>query len=241
MGIERVVATGVPILGGSAADNTVSGDWKLFDRQAVGAAHVLVTALFPSIGGADLDERMAAVAADLGLAVDLDLATSALSGGQAARVGLAALLLSRVRPLPARRADERPRRRRAGAARGLRRRSQRCGIVVVSHDREFLSRTVDRRRGDRPQPAAGHDATAAATTPTSTSAASPAGTRGRRTTTTPPARARLQARAAHAARVDGEGRAGTPAARRRTTTSRSAASGPRARRSRPPRRGRPTG
>ena len=38
---------------------------------------------------------MAAVTDDLGLAVDLDLPMTALSGGQAARVGLAALLLSR--------------------------------------------------------------------------------------------------------------------------------------------------
>ena len=48
-----------------------------------------------AVGGADLDERLPLVAADLGLSVDLDLPASALSGGQAARVGLAALLLSR--------------------------------------------------------------------------------------------------------------------------------------------------
>ncbi|HEX5052624.1 MAG TPA: ATP-binding cassette domain-containing protein, partial [Planctomycetota bacterium] len=47
------------------------------------------------LGGADLDERIAAVTADLGLAVDLEMPATALSGGQAARAGLAALLLSR--------------------------------------------------------------------------------------------------------------------------------------------------
>ena len=48
-----------------------------------------------SLGGADLEERTASVVADLGLGVDLDMPTTALSGGQAARAGLAALLLSR--------------------------------------------------------------------------------------------------------------------------------------------------
>jgi ATPase subunit of ABC transporter with duplicated ATPase domains len=48
-----------------------------------------------ALGGADFEERLAAVVADIGLDVDLDLPMTALSGGQAARVGLAALLLSR--------------------------------------------------------------------------------------------------------------------------------------------------
>ncbi|MEQ1634483.1 MAG: ATP-binding cassette domain-containing protein, partial [Planctomycetota bacterium] len=48
-----------------------------------------------ALGGADLEERSHSVTADLGLDVDLDLPTTALSGGQAARAGLAALLLSR--------------------------------------------------------------------------------------------------------------------------------------------------
>ena len=48
-----------------------------------------------ALGGADLEERTASVAAELGLDVDLDMAMTALSGGQAARAGLAALLLSR--------------------------------------------------------------------------------------------------------------------------------------------------
>jgi ATPase subunit of ABC transporter with duplicated ATPase domains len=48
-----------------------------------------------ALGGADLPERTAQVTADLQLGVDLDLPMTALSGGQAARAGLAALLLSR--------------------------------------------------------------------------------------------------------------------------------------------------
>ena len=48
-----------------------------------------------ALGGADLEARLGTVADDLGLTVDLDHPMTALSGGQAARVGLAALLLSR--------------------------------------------------------------------------------------------------------------------------------------------------
>ena len=50
-----------------------------------------------ALGGADLTERTAEVAAELGLSVDLDHSMTALSGGQAARAAMAALLLSRDR------------------------------------------------------------------------------------------------------------------------------------------------
>lgn len=94
-----------------------------------------------ALGGADLEARLGTVADDLGLTVDLDHPMTALSGGQAARVGLAALLLSRydlyLLDEPTNDLD----------AAGLDRleefvhRSD-AAIVVVSHDREFLSRTV---------------------------------------------------------------------------------------------------
>ena len=48
-----------------------------------------------TLGGADLDERAQKVMAELGLGVGLDALTQTLSGGQAARAGLASLLLSR--------------------------------------------------------------------------------------------------------------------------------------------------
>jgi ATPase subunit of ABC transporter with duplicated ATPase domains len=94
-----------------------------------------------ALGGADLDERLAVVVADLGLAVDLDLGMTELSGGQAARVGLAALLLSRydvyLLDEPTNDLD----------ADGLDLLEEfvegtDAPIVVVSHDREFLTRTV---------------------------------------------------------------------------------------------------
>jgi ATPase subunit of ABC transporter with duplicated ATPase domains len=95
-----------------------------------------------SLGAADLDERMAEVAAELGLAVDLDAPMTSLSGGQAARAGMASLLLSRYDVFlldePTNDLDL------AGLAR-LERfvTSLSAGTVLVSHDREFLARTVD--------------------------------------------------------------------------------------------------
>nr|WP_239020472.1 ABC-F family ATP-binding cassette domain-containing protein [Nakamurella antarctica] len=94
-----------------------------------------------AIGAADLAERTEQAMADVGLAVSQDSQMTTLSGGQAARVGLAALLLSRFDILlldePTNDLDL------AGLAR-LERfvREQRSGIVVVSHDREFLARCV---------------------------------------------------------------------------------------------------
>ena len=96
-----------------------------------------------ALGGADLDERADVVAAELGLAVDLDLQMTALSGGQAARVGLAALLLSRydifLLDEPTNDLDLDGLERLERFVSGLR-----TGVVLVSHDREFLARTVTR-------------------------------------------------------------------------------------------------
>jgi ATPase subunit of ABC transporter with duplicated ATPase domains len=96
-----------------------------------------------ALGGADLEERTAAVVADLGLHVDLDLPTTALSGGQAARVGLAALLLSRYDVYLL---DE-PTNDLDAAGLDLLEdfvQDLSAPTVLVSHDREFLTRTVNR-------------------------------------------------------------------------------------------------
>ncbi|MEE6294603.1 ABC-F family ATP-binding cassette domain-containing protein [Georgenia wangjunii] len=94
-----------------------------------------------ALGGPDLDDRAGAVAADVGLGTDLDAPMTTLSGGEAARASLAALLLSRYDVLlldePTNDLDL------AGLDR-LERfvTGSRAPVVVVSHDREFLSRTV---------------------------------------------------------------------------------------------------
>ncbi len=94
-------------------------------------------------GAPDLDERLPAVLADLGLDVDPDALMTSLSGGQAARAALAALLLSRFDVVlldePTNDLDLAGLERLEGFVRGLR-----AGVVLVSHDREFLSRVVTR-------------------------------------------------------------------------------------------------
>jgi ATPase subunit of ABC transporter with duplicated ATPase domains len=96
-----------------------------------------------ALGGADLDERADAVVAGLGLKVDLDHEMTGLSGGQAARVGLASLLLSRYDVFlldePTNDLDLDGLARLEEFVAGLR-----AGTVLVSHDREFLTRTVTR-------------------------------------------------------------------------------------------------
>ncbi|GAB16793.1 putative ABC transporter ATP-binding protein [Gordonia effusa NBRC 100432] len=98
-------------------------------------------------GGADLDERIPAVLADLGLDVGAQAPESVLmeglSGGQAARVGLAALLCSRFDIVlldePTNDLDLDGLARLEEVVAGMR-----GGVVLVSHDREFLARSVTR-------------------------------------------------------------------------------------------------
>jgi ATPase subunit of ABC transporter with duplicated ATPase domains len=98
------------------------------------------------LGGADLDERAAEVMADVGLAVDPDTEMTTLSGGQAARAGLASLLLSRydifLLDEPTNDLDLDGLDRLERFVGGLQR--QGSPVVLVSHDREFLSRLVTR-------------------------------------------------------------------------------------------------
>jgi ATPase subunit of ABC transporter with duplicated ATPase domains len=98
-------------------------------------------------GAADLDDRLPVVLSDLGITLDASVAADApmtsLSGGQAARVGLAALLLSRFDIVlldePTNDLDLDGLDRLEAFVRGLR-----GGVVLVSHDREFLARAVTR-------------------------------------------------------------------------------------------------
>ena len=92
-------------------------------------------------GAADLEERIPAVLADLGLEVGSEAMMTGLSGGQAARVALAALLLSRFDVVlldePTNDLDLDGLARLEAFVQGLR-----GGAVLVSHDREFLARCV---------------------------------------------------------------------------------------------------
>ena len=120
---------------------TASGADDPADSYATALDHWMAT------GAADLDDRLPGVLADLGLDVggvapEAALMTD-LSGGQAARVGLAALLCSRFDIVlldePTNDLDLDGLHRLEALVRGMR-----SGVVLVSHDREFLARSVTR-------------------------------------------------------------------------------------------------
>ncbi|KAA1379762.1 ABC-F family ATP-binding cassette domain-containing protein [Aeromicrobium fastidiosum] len=94
-------------------------------------------------GAPDLDDRIPSVLGDLRLGLGGEALMTSLSGGQAARVGLAALLLSRFDVVlldePTNDLDLDGLDRLERMVDGMR-----AGIVLVSHDREFLSRCVTR-------------------------------------------------------------------------------------------------
>jgi ATPase subunit of ABC transporter with duplicated ATPase domains len=117
---------------------------RLLERQVPGADDAYAEACdrWLTLGGADLPERAAEVAADLGLRLDARY-TSQLSGGQHARLALAAVLLAQPDILlldePTNDLDDD----------GLSRLEHhvvhsRAGIALISHDRAFLAATVDK-------------------------------------------------------------------------------------------------
>jgi ATPase subunit of ABC transporter with duplicated ATPase domains len=98
---------------------------------------------FLTLGGGDLDARARTVCAEVGLNVPLDAPLGALSGGEAARAQLAAVLLARFDVFlldePTNDLDF------EGLDRLERFVTNLSGsVVVVSHDRDFLDRTVER-------------------------------------------------------------------------------------------------
>ncbi|MDG4821337.1 ABC-F family ATP-binding cassette domain-containing protein [Asanoa sp. WMMD1127] len=106
-------------------------------RPGADEAYTVALDRWLALGGADLDERVDEI--DLGFATELPM--TALSGGQAARAGLASLLLSRydifLLDEPTNDLDLAGLDRLEEFVTGLR-----AGTVLVSHDREFLARTV---------------------------------------------------------------------------------------------------
>ncbi len=131
--------------GVAAAEVALTAATEALTAGAAGADDAYAGALesWLGLGGADLDERAEEVTAELGLAVDLDREMTGLSGGQAARAGLASLLLSRydifLLDEPTNDLDLAGLDRLERFVTGLR-----AGTVLVSHDREFLARTVTR-------------------------------------------------------------------------------------------------
>ncbi|MEU4590263.1 ABC-F family ATP-binding cassette domain-containing protein [Micromonospora aurantiaca (nom. illeg.)] len=131
--------------GVTAAQAALDAATEALTAGSAGADDAYANALerWLDLGGADLDERAEQVAAELGLDVGLDHPMTGLSGGQAARAGLASLLLSRYDVFlldePTNDLDLAGLDRLERFVTGLR-----AGTVLVSHDREFLTRTVNR-------------------------------------------------------------------------------------------------
>ena len=131
--------------GVAAADEAMQAAADALAAGAPGADEDYSRALerWLALGGADLDERTGAVTGGLRLTAELDHAMTALSGGQAARASLASLLLSRYDVFlldePTNDLDLDGLAQLETFVQGLR-----AGTVLVSHDREFLTRTVTR-------------------------------------------------------------------------------------------------
>jgi len=130
--------------GVTAAQAALDASTEALAAGATGADDAYAAALerWLDLGGADLEQRAEQVCADLGLPPALlDAQTAHLSGGQAARASLASVLLARFDVFlldePTNDLDFAGLERLEEFVLGLR-----AGLVVVSHDREFLARTV---------------------------------------------------------------------------------------------------
>jgi ATPase subunit of ABC transporter with duplicated ATPase domains len=142
---ERLLAQLERRTGVAAADRalTVAADGLAAASDGAADAYDAALQRWMALGGADFEARASRACAELGLPVGLlDRDAAALSGGEAARASLAAVLLSRHDLLlldePTNDLDL------AGLDR-LERvllDERRGGLVVVSHDRRFLERIV---------------------------------------------------------------------------------------------------
>jgi ATPase subunit of ABC transporter with duplicated ATPase domains len=142
---ETVAAYVARRTGATAATTAMEEAAAALESEVKGAGDAYAAALdhWLATGAPDLDERLPATLADLGLDVGPDALMTSLSGGQAARAALAALLLSRFDVVlldePTNDLDLAGLERLETFVRGLR-----AGVVLVSHDREFLTRVVTR-------------------------------------------------------------------------------------------------
>ena len=116
---------------------------RLEAEPALSHAYTEALERFLLLGGEDFDARAGAVLDDVGLGRRADRELASLSGGEAARAALAAILLARFDVFlldePTNNLDfaglDRLERFLDGLA---------AGVVLVSHDRAFLDRTVTR-------------------------------------------------------------------------------------------------
>jgi ATPase subunit of ABC transporter with duplicated ATPase domains len=116
---------------------------RLADEHELAGAYTAALDRFLALGGEDFDARAAAVLDDVGLGRRSDREVRTLSGGEAARAALAAILLSRFDVFlldePTNSLDFAGLERLERFVNGLA-----AGVVLVSHDRDFLDRTINR-------------------------------------------------------------------------------------------------
>ncbi len=138
-GAEQAMLAASDRLAAAGAAGTTSGP-----SAGTRAENAYTAALdrYLALGGPDLEVRAAELAASLGLPGDLDRPATGLSGGQAARLALAAVLLARFDVLlldePTNDLDLTGLDLLESHLAGLR-----GGLVVVSHDRAFLERMAE--------------------------------------------------------------------------------------------------
>ncbi len=116
---------------------------RLADEHELATAYSAALERFLALGGEDFDARAASVLDDVGLGRRSARELASLSGGEAARAALAAILLSRFDVFlldePTNNLDF------AGLERLERFLHElAAGVVLVSHDRDFLDRTINR-------------------------------------------------------------------------------------------------
>ncbi|MGB8179810.1 MAG: ABC-F family ATP-binding cassette domain-containing protein [Acidimicrobiales bacterium] len=138
--VREALARRTGVAGADDELRLAAGDLALNTREASERYDVALTR-FESLGASSFDARLATVLSDLGVANLADAPTSDLSGGQEAKVALAGIELSQFDLVlldePTNDLD----------FHGLLRLEEWIGrrvggLVVVSHDREFLERTV---------------------------------------------------------------------------------------------------
>ena len=116
---------------------------RLGDEPELVTAYSDALERFLALGGEDFEARVGAVLTDVGLGRRADREIATLSGGEAARTALAAILLARFDVFLL---DEPTNNLDFAGLETLERflRELSAGVVLVSHDRAFLDRTVKR-------------------------------------------------------------------------------------------------
>lgn len=124
-----------------AMDDTAAAYGENPEDADLADAYSIALDRWMASGAPDLEDRIPVVLAGLGFELPISTLMEGLSGGQAARVGLASLLLSRFDIVlldePTNDLDLDGLERLEKFVQGLR-----GGVVLVSHDREFLARCV---------------------------------------------------------------------------------------------------